>query len=151
MIDYNKAKKILSKSKIKIKNEKILVKNSINRISTKNIYSPVNYPAANNTAFDGFAINSTDTKRFNGKKIKKFKILKIIAAGDNPKIKNIKKNSTIQVMTGAIILKPFNTIIPIEKIRFYPNNVNPKFILIKSKTSNLYLAYSAIWRFWDTL
>ena len=133
MIDYNKAKKILSKSKIKIKNEKILVKNSINRISTKNIYSPVNYPAANNTAFDGFAINSTDTKRFNGKKIKKFKILKIIAAGDNPKIKNIKKNSTIQVMTGAIILKPFNTIIPIEKIRFYPNNVNPKFILIKSK------------------
>lgn len=133
MIDYKEAKKILSKSKIKIKSETIFVNNSLNRISAKNIYSSVNYPAANNTAFDGFAINSTDTKGFNGKKIKKFKILKTLAAGDNPKIKNVKKKSTIQVMTGAIISKPFNTVIPIEKIIFYPNKSNPKFILIKNK------------------
>ena len=133
MIDYKKAQKILINSKINIKNEIILAKNSINRISAKNIYSPTNYPAGNNTAFDGYAINSKETSRASSKNIKKFKILKTLAAGDNPRIKNVKKFSTIEVMTGALIPKPFDTVIPIEVIDFYPNKKNPKFILIDEK------------------
>ena len=133
MIDYKKAQKILISSKINIKNEIILAKNSINRISAKNIYSPTNYPAGNNTAFDGYAINSKETSRASSKNIKKFKILKTLAAGDNPRIKNIKKFTTIEVMTGALIPKPFDTVIPIEVIDFYPNKKNPKFILINKK------------------
>ena len=133
MIDYKKAQKILINSKINIKNEIILAKNSINRISAKNIYSPTNYPAGNNTAFDGYAINSKETSRASSKNIKKFKILKTLAAGDNPRIKNIKKFTTIEVMTGALIPKPFDTVIPIELIDFYPNKKNPKFILINKK------------------
>ena len=133
MIDYKKAQKILINSKINIKNEIILAKNSINRISAKNIYSPTNYPAGNNTAFDGYAINSKETSRASSKNIKKFKILKTLAAGDNPRIKNVKKFSTIEVMTGALIPKPFDTVIPIEVIDFYPNKKNPKFILINKK------------------
>ena len=58
MIEYKKAQKILSSSKIKIKNEIIFSKNSLNRVSAKNIFSPANYPACNNTAFDGYAVNS---------------------------------------------------------------------------------------------
>ena len=133
MIDYKKAQKILINSKINIKNEIILAKNSINRISAKNIYSPTNYPAGNNTAFDGYAINSKETSRASSKNIKKFKILKTLAAGDNPRIKNVKKFSTIEVMTGALIPKLFDTVIPIELIDFYPNKKNPKFILINKK------------------
>ncbi len=133
MIDYKKAEKILYNSKIKIDNEIILSKNSLNRIVAKNIYSPSNYPSANNSAFDGYAINSEDTRGLSKKKNKKFKILKTIAAGDNPKIKKIKKYSTIQVMTGAIIKKPFNTIIPIEQVIFYPNINKKKFIIINQK------------------
>ena len=133
MIDYKKAQKILINSKINIKNEIILAKNSINRVSAKNIYSPTNYPAGNNTAFDGYAINSKETSRANSKNIKKFKILKTLAAGDNPRIKDVKNFSTIEVMTGALIPKPFDTVIPIELIDFYPNKKNPKFILINKK------------------
>ena len=133
MIDYKKAQKILINSKINIKNEIILAKDSINRVSAKNIYSPTNYPAGNNTAFDGYAINSKETSRASSKNIKKFKILKTLAAGDNPRIKNVKKFSTIEVMTGALIPKPFDTVIPIELIDFYPNKKNPKFILINKK------------------
>ena len=133
MIDYKKAQKILINSKINIKNEIILAKDSINRVSAKNIYSQTNYPAGNNTAFDGYAINSKETSRASSKNIKKFKILKTLAAGDNPRIKNVKKFSTIEVMTGALIPKPFDTVIPIELIDFYPNKKNPKFILINKK------------------
>ena len=121
-----------------IKTEKISSLSSVNRISSQNVYSPYNYPAANNTAFDGYAINSSETSKLNKKNIKKFKILKSIAAGDNPLIKKIPKFSTVEVMTGAIIKKPFDTVIPIENVIYFPNNNNPKYIIInyKVKKSN---------------
>ena len=122
MINYNKAKNILIKSKIKIKDELIESSKSINRINASNIYCPVNYPAGTNAAFDGFAINSKETKNLNKNNPQNFKILKIISAGDNPKLKKIKKFSTVEVMTGALIPKFFDTIIPIEKIFFFPNS-----------------------------
>jgi len=130
MINYKKAKIILTKSKINIKNEVINSSKSLNRVNVSNIYSPVNYPAGTNAAFDGFAINSKDTIKLNKKNFKKFKILKSISAGDNPKLNKIKKFQTVEVMTGALIPKFFDTIIPIEKIVF---NENKKFILINKK------------------
>ena len=133
MISYSKAINILKKNKIKIKSENILSEHSVGRISSNNIYSPCNYPSADNTAFDGFAINSIETKNLNKNKKKKFKIIKILAAGDNPKIKNISKFSTIEVMTGALIIKPFNSVLPIEKVKFFPNKKNAKFIIIDKK------------------
>jgi len=131
MIEYRKAQKILLNSKIKIQNEIIFAKNSLNRISAKNIFSPTNYPAGNNTAFDGYAVNSKETVSLSNKNKKKFKILKTIAAGDNPKIKNVKKYSSVEIMTGALIPKHFDTVIPVEKINYYPNKKNPKFIIIE--------------------
>ncbi len=133
MIHYKKALLELKKNKLKIYSEKVLADSSINRISATNINSLNNYPAANNTAFDGFAINSQDTKNLNKKKTRKFKIIKTLAAGDNPNIKKVPKFSTIEVMTGAIIKKPFDTIIPIEQIRFLPNRTKPKYIVINKK------------------
>ena len=133
MIHYKKALLKLKKNKIKIKSEIISVENSLNRISSLNLNSPNNYPAANNTAFDGFAINSKETIKINNKNSIKFKIIKTLAAGDNPKIKKISKFSTIEVMTGAVIKKPFDTVIPIEQIKFFPNSIKPKYIIINKK------------------
>ena len=36
-------------------------------------------------------------------------------------------------MTGAVIKKPFDTIIPIEQIKFFPNSIKPKYIIINKK------------------
>jgi len=133
MIHYKKALIKLKENKIKIKSEIISVENSLNRISSFDLNSPNNYPAANNTAFDGFAISSKETNKINSKKSIKFKIIKTLAAGDNPKIKKISKYSTIEVMTGAVIKKPFDTVIPIEQIKFFPNSIKPKYIIINKK------------------
>ena len=135
MIEYKKAYKILSKSKIKIKDENILTINSLSRVSAKNIFSQSNYPSGNNTAFDGYAINSRETIGLNKKNSRKFKILKTLAAGDNPKIKNIKRYSSVEIMTGALIPKHFDTIIAIEKVKYFPNKNKPKFIVINKKIS----------------
>jgi len=133
MINYQQAKNILKKAKIKIQDENILIKNSFNRVVAKDIISPSNHPLGNNAAFDGFAINSNDTKNTNKNNIKYFKIIGSIAAGTKPLIKKIKKFETVEIMTGGIISKPFNTIIPIEQIIFYPNKENPKSIIINKK------------------
>ena len=130
MINYKKAKKILIESKIKIRDEIISSSKSLNRINTLDIYCSVYYPAGTNAAFDGFAINSKDTNNLNKNNSQNFKILKTISAGDNPKINKIKKNVTAEVMTGALIPKGFDTIIPIEKIIFVKDK---KYIQVNEK------------------
>ena len=130
MISYEKSKTILKKAKIKIKEETIKSVNSLNRVVSNNIYSNINYPAGNNAAFDGYAINSKDTNGLKKKISKKFKIIGSIAAGMKPFKKKIKKFDTIEIMTGGIIPKGFDTIIPIEQIILTPNK---KYILIDQK------------------
>ena len=130
MISYQYSKRILKKATIKIKDEDIKSTNSLNRVVSKNVYSGINYPSGDNAAFDGYAINSNDTKNIKKNSPKKFKIIGLVAAGNKPFKKKIKKYDTVEIMTGGIIPKGFDTIIPIEKIIFYQNKKN---ILIDGK------------------
>ena len=133
MISYLNSRRILNKGKIKIKNESILSINSLNRVSASNIYAKFNYPSSDNAAFDGYAINSNDTKNLNKNKTKAFKIIGCIFAGKKPFNKQINKYEAVEIMTGGIIPKGFNTIIPIEQIIFFPEKNNQKFIIIDKK------------------
>ena len=133
MISYEQSKKILKKAKIKIKDEKINSIKSLNRVISSNVYSNINYPTGDNAAFDGYAINSKDTNQIKKNSQKQFKIIGSIAAGSKPLKKKIKKFDAIEIMTGGIIPKGFDTIIPIEQINFYPNKNNKKYILINQK------------------
>ena len=130
MISYKRSRKILKSSLIKIGHE--FVKNSvcINRVSAENIFCKSNNPAGNNAAFDGYAINSNDTNDLNKKKGKLFKIIGSVAAGDKPNKKKIKKFQTIEIMTGALLPKDFNTIIPIEQVIF---DIDKKSIFVNKK------------------
>ena len=130
MIKYQKAIKIINKISFSLNDEKISTLNSLNRVCSKNVLSSTKNPLSNNTAFDGFALLSKETKGLSRKKFKKFKILKSLAAGDNPKIKNYQKNSSIEVMTGAIIPKPYDTVIPVEKVKYFPSKKKPTHIVV---------------------
>ena len=130
MINYQKAIKIINKVSLNLPNEKISIPDSLNRVCAKNILSPSTNPLANNTAFDGFAVLAKETKGISKKKAKKFKILKTIGAGDNPKINNYLKNSSVEIMTGGIVPKPFDSIIPVEKIKYYPSEKKPTHIFV---------------------
>ena len=129
MNSYKAAISKLNNNSLKIGSEIVSIKDALNRISSKEVIAKSDYPADDNTAFDGFAVNSKETKNT----FQKFKILKTIAAGDNPYIKKVNKLSCIEVMTGAIIKKPFDTIIPIEDIEFFPSKQNAKYIIINKK------------------
>ena len=133
MISYQYSKKVLKKAIIKIKDENIKSINSLNRVVSSNIFCGINYPTGDNAAFDGYAINSQDTKNIKKSLSKKFKIIGLIAAGNKPFKKKIKRYDVVEIMTGGIIPKGFDTIIPIEQIIFYPNENNKKYILINKK------------------
>ena len=133
MISYQYSKRILKKAIIKIKDENIKSINSLNRAVSKNIYSTINYPSGDNAAFDGYAINSNHTKNIKKNLPQKFKIIGLIAAGNKPFKKKIKKFDAVEIMTGGIIPKGFDTIIPIEQIVFFPSNSNKKYILINKR------------------
>ena len=133
MISYQYSKKVLKKAIIKIKDENIKSVNSLSRVVSSNVICGINYPTGDNAAFDGYAINSQDTKNIKKNLPKKFKIIGLIAAGNKPFKKKIKKYDAVEIMTGGIIPKGFDTIIPIEQIIFYPNENNKKYILINKK------------------
>ncbi len=133
MISYNKSKIILKRSIIKLEEEIIDTNKCLNRVTSKNIYVKSYYPSGNNAAFDGYAIKSSDTYKLNKKTHQKFKIIGSIAAGNKPIKKKIKKFQTAEIMTGALIPRSFDTIIPIEKINFFPNKKYAKYILLKEK------------------
>ena len=133
MKTYSQALKILKRSKILIKDEYIKSSESLNRISAENIYSKVYYPSANNSSFDGFTINSRDTKNISKKKSKLFQVLGIIAAGNNPIAKKYEKFKTYEIMTGGLLPNGFDSIIPKEQIVFLPKKNKQKYILINKK------------------
>ena len=132
MKSYNDALKILNKSNIKITDELIKSVDSLNRICAENIYSNYNYPSADNSALDGFAINSRDTNDISKKKFKKLKIIGSISAGTKPFKKFLKKNQAIEITTGGILPRGSNSIIPIEKCLLSKDKIN-NYILIKHK------------------
>ena len=91
MIKYQEAMQIINKVSLNLPNEKVSTLDSLNRVCARNILSSTKNPLSNNTAFDGFALLSKETKGLSKKKVKKFKILKSIGAGDNPKLKNFRQ------------------------------------------------------------
>ena len=132
MKSYNNALKILKKSDIKITNEVVESIDSLNRICSENIYSNYNYPTTNNSSLDGFAINSRDTNNISKKKYKKLKIVGSISAGSKPFKKILKKDQAVEIMTGGILPRGSNCIIPIERCSLIKNKKN-RYILIKQK------------------
>ena len=130
MKSYNEALKILKKSHIKISHEVIKSINSLNRVCTSNIYTKNSYPSENNSSLDGFAINFNNTKDISYKNFKKFKIVGSISAGSKPTRKFLKKNESIEIMTGGIMPNGTNAIIPLEDCIFIKEG-KKKYIIIK--------------------
>ncbi len=130
MKSYSQALKILRNSKIKIKDEYIDSSKSFNRICAINIRSKVYNPSSNNSSVDGYAINSKETQNLNIKKTGLFEILGSVAGGDKPKKIKKKRFQTVEIMTGGLVPKNFDTIIPVEQIFFHKNK---RYIIIDKK------------------
>ncbi len=130
MITYSEAISLINKISIKLSDESTSILKALNRVTSEDILSPSKNPSANNSAFDGFAVLTEETKGLTKKNTKKFKILKTIAAGDNPRLDNYEKNSTVEVMTGGLVPEQFDSIIPVEKANYFPSKEKATHIIV---------------------
>ncbi len=133
MISCSEATSIIDKISLKLPEESISILQALNRVTSEDILSPSKNPSANNSAFDGFAVLAKETKGLTKLKTKKFKILKTIAAGDNPKLDNYEDYSTAEIMTGGLVPEQFDSIIPVEKANFFPSKEKPTHIIINEE------------------
>ena len=81
LISLEEATDLIKDIKIPIKEEKILLKDSCNRILSSDIYSLVDDPPFNNSSMDGYALIYSDTIGASKENPVKLDVIDIISAG----------------------------------------------------------------------
>ena len=111
-------------------NEVIAIEHAINRILANDILSPIDVPAADNSAMDGYAFQSSQLQNTKQEKIK-LKIVGSILAGQTQEF-NLSPSDCLKITTGALMPKDCDTVIPQEfvdlqndKISFSVKAVKP--------------------------
>ncbi len=108
MIRYSDALKLVKNEfiKLKIKNEKVELLNSLNRILAEDVYADSDQPNFTNSSMDGYAINYV-------KGINEWKIIGEISAGGFKNYR-VKPGEAVLIMTGGKIPDGANSVIPVE-------------------------------------
>ncbi|MBT7077331.1 MAG: molybdopterin molybdenumtransferase MoeA, partial [Pelagibacterales bacterium] len=101
MLNVQKAINIIVSKATSLQEETILLKNSLGRICSKNIYSNINSPPENVSSMDGYALKYSNLKNINKIPIK---IVGESAAG-NPYIKKLNNYECVEIYTGAEVPK----------------------------------------------
>ena len=133
LIDYSEALNLIievaqSQKIIHVKSKPLL--KSYNRILANDVQSGINVPPFNNSAMDGFAVNTKQIKELlHSKKPVKLLVTGSIQAGDNSEI-NTRDDTPIAwaIMTGAPVPDFFDAVIPIEKVAQESDDFN-KYII----------------------
>jgi len=102
MISVEKALKIILSNARLLGVEKINILDAQRRVIAENIYANRNIPPADNSAMDGYALRSADTKGATKTNPVWLKIIEEIPAGKIPR-KKLRIKETARIMTGAII------------------------------------------------
>jgi len=125
MVSVKEALDIIKSSIESVNREIIPIENAVGRVLAKDYIASYDLPRFNNSAMDGFAIrvaNSGEVVEVDG----------VVYAGDALEDIEVKDGRAIKIMTGAVIPKGCEAIVPIEdvqdlgdgKIRL-PQNIKP--------------------------
>ncbi|MBJ23284.1 MAG: hypothetical protein CMB64_01310 [Euryarchaeota archaeon] len=121
-ITLDEAIELTNKTKIPLKEEKINLQDSFNRILSKDIYSLIDDPPFDNSSMDGYALIYSDTITASEKNPIELEIIDIISAGKTP-IKKLTPGYASKIMTGAPIPDGADSIIMVEKTEKIDNKV----------------------------
>ncbi|MEW6556497.1 MAG: gephyrin-like molybdotransferase Glp [Elusimicrobiota bacterium] len=127
MIKFNKAKKIIIENVKQLSAEIVpLNENCLNAVLAENIISQENIPNCDNSAMDGYAVKSADTKKVPIN----LKIIGELKAG-NIFPKKLGNGEAIKIMTGAPIPQGADAVVMVENTESPKSEVrSPKLIKI---------------------
>lgn len=111
MITVAEADRVIEDNLKKYPSVDCLLKNAYGKILKEEVRADRDYPPFTKSLMDGIAIKAEDYTSG----LRKFEIAATIAAG-KPAEFNKKAAACVEVMTGAVVPKVFDTIIPVEQI-----------------------------------
>ncbi|RPH87319.1 MAG: molybdopterin molybdenumtransferase MoeA, partial [Deltaproteobacteria bacterium] len=79
--------------------EKVDILEARGRVIGEDVFAPRDIPSAANSAMDGYAVRSADTKGVRALKPAELKVIETIAAGSAPR-KTLKEGQVARIMTG---------------------------------------------------
>lgn len=120
MISFNKAKEIVNSNIPNTKSVSIGLSESSNRILAQDIISQMPSPLFDNSAMDGFAVRSSDTKGATKENPISLKLVSESAAG-TPSNKKIRQGECSPCMTGATIPEGADSIVMVENTSGFSN------------------------------
>ena len=129
MISYLQAKKIIQKKCVPLGTEIVSLEKSLNRILVDDILAPFDLPLANNSAMDGFALNSRAVRFASSLKPVRLAVSGVVKAGDSSKF-FLESDQTCIIMTGAFLPPGADSVLPKEEIE-----LDGKSLLIRKRIS----------------
>jgi molybdopterin molybdotransferase len=85
----------------------------LGQVLAEDISSPINIPPQDNSAMDGYAVKSADTRGASRKSPRFLRVVETVTAGAIPKVE-VKAGEAIRIMTGAPIPKGADAVVKFE-------------------------------------
>jgi len=109
MLKFGQALKIVLEHARPIESEWAALSRAHRRVLAEDIIAQNNIPYADNSAMDGYAINTDDLKSIP----RDLKVVGVVTCG-KPAKKRLKLGQAMTIMTGALIPEGCNSVIPVE-------------------------------------
>ena len=87
--------------------------NCLGQVLAEDISSPINIPPRDNSAMDGYAVRSADTRGASPKSPRPLRVIETVIAGATPR-REVKAGEAIRIMTGAPIPKGADAVVRFE-------------------------------------
>ena len=123
MIPFQKAKSIVKKNLYSLGQETVPLNESVGRTLSENITAHFPSPRFDNSAMDGFAVRSEDTKNASKDNPIPLKIVGVSSAG-SPFNRSIGPGECIQCMTGAKIPEGSDSVVMVENTSGFKDDNN---------------------------
>jgi len=124
MISFNQAKQLVIENSPLLSSETIFLSSASNRVLSSALISPTSVPSFDNSAMDGYAVNSIDLVSATKENPVCLELAGITAAGDTSDYHQVTKGKAWKIMTGAPVPDGFNSIIPVENTQLNADKVN---------------------------
>jgi molybdopterin molybdotransferase len=116
VITAHEARQIILEHARPLEEEEAPLPEALHRLVTRPLAAPIDLPPFANSAMDGFAVRSQETRSAGAENPVSLKIVATVAAGDSPG--RIATGEACRIMTGAPIPEGADAVVPFEECRW---------------------------------
>ena len=93
--------------------EEVYIGEAVGRVSSRNVYSKINFPPYTRSLVDGYAVISKDLEGVYEDRPARLRLVGKLATGET-RVLTLKRGECIEVSTGAVVPYPADAVVPVE-------------------------------------